>query len=41
MIDPSGTGPAAAPLPLTMAQFVMMRSLGREGSWTECDTNGL
>jgi len=33
MIDHSG--PGAARPPLTMAQFLMLRSLGREGSWAE------
>jgi hypothetical protein len=35
MIDHSSAGPAAARPSLTMAQFVMLRSLGREGSWAE------
>lgn len=35
MIDQQCPVPAAARPPLTMAQFVMLRSLGREGTWAE------
>ncbi|TCV51450.1 hypothetical protein [Pseudomonas sp. 460] len=35
MIEQTSPVPTAARLPLTMAQFVMLRSLGREGSWAE------
>lgn len=35
MVDHSGSGPAAVRPSLTMAQFVMLRSLGREDSWAE------
>ena len=37
MLDSSHPSPAADRPPLTMAQFVMLRSLGREGTWVESD----
>lgn len=37
MLDSSHPSPAADRPPLTMAQFVMLRSLGREGTWAEGD----
>jgi len=37
MLDSSHPAPAADRPPLTMAQFVMLRSLCREGTWAEGD----
>lgn len=37
MLDSSHPSPAADRPPLTMAQFIMLRSLGREGTWAEGD----
>ncbi len=37
MLDSSNPVPAVHRPPLTMAQFIMLQSLGREGSWAEGD----